>query len=364
MAFAWVVKGGQWPKIAACPPSDGGGTCPMLEASPHNACLPLSVTNQQGLLSNPVLKSGLISGSLSLAGDTLAQLITSQSNSGQVRRGRLLHSWTGQPASWLPRRASAAILTLWLELRPRLACREAAPGMMPLAPPAWAPLASSFTGPTRCGFAGANLISGWAGLAGARGNRPATRRAQPLAPLQFFWYRALDRAFPGRALANFLAKVGSPALHTCGCLCPCCSVESTAVPSALVTPAGAQRFLLCCTRRRRRQGERRQSPFCSLSRASSLCYRLAGALRQVAPSPRLRWRGWLGAWRRGTGASPFPLSWPPGVAQPAGAGPRDHLGGVCVEHGAHRAAGQAACQVRGRLLPHHAQRLEVLGGWA
>lgn len=26
-------------------------------------------------------------------------------------------------------------------------------------------------------------------------------------PYQFFWYRALDRAFPGRALVNFLAKV-------------------------------------------------------------------------------------------------------------------------------------------------------------
>lgn len=39
---------------------------------------------RQGLLSNPVLKSGLISGSLSLAGDTVAQLITSR-GSGQVR---------------------------------------------------------------------------------------------------------------------------------------------------------------------------------------------------------------------------------------------------------------------------------------
>lgn len=31
--------------------------------------------------------------------------------------------------------------------------------------------------------------------------------SKPPLPLQFFWYRALDRAFPGRALVNFLAKV-------------------------------------------------------------------------------------------------------------------------------------------------------------
>ncbi|KAL4420179.1 hypothetical protein ABPG77_008315 [Micractinium sp. CCAP 211/92] len=90
-----------------------------------------SPAQQQGLLSNPVLKSGLISGSLSLAGDTVAQLITSR-GSGQ-----------GSEAGYDVARAA------------------------------------------RMGSFGL-LFYG---------------------PYQFFWYRALDRAFPGRALANFLAKV-------------------------------------------------------------------------------------------------------------------------------------------------------------
>lgn len=79
-----------------------------------------------------MLKSGLISGSLSLAGDTLAQLITSRSNSGQ---------------------------------------------------------------------------GGSAGYDAARAARMGSFGLLFYGPYQFFWYRALDRAFPGRALANFLAKV-------------------------------------------------------------------------------------------------------------------------------------------------------------
>ena len=51
----------------------------------------------QGLLDNPWLKSGIISGSLSLAGDVLAQLLTLRGRQHQVReagRGRDMLIWS------------------------------------------------------------------------------------------------------------------------------------------------------------------------------------------------------------------------------------------------------------------------------
>ena len=49
----------------------------------------------QGLLDNPWLKSGIISGSLSLAGDVLAQLISLRGRQQQVRRQREMRvAWT------------------------------------------------------------------------------------------------------------------------------------------------------------------------------------------------------------------------------------------------------------------------------
>ncbi|PSC75706.1 PXMP2 4 family 4 [Micractinium conductrix] len=82
---------------------------------------------QQGM--NPVLKSGLISGSLSLAGDMLAQFLTSR----QEQTG------AGYDAARAARMGSFGLL-----------------------------------------FYG---------------------------PYQYFWYRALDRSFPGRSLVNFASKV-------------------------------------------------------------------------------------------------------------------------------------------------------------
>lgn len=78
---------------------------------------------------NPVLKSGLISGSLSMAGDVLAQLFTKQGGGGGSGHD-------------VPRSA-------------------------------------------RMGSFGLCFYG----------------------PYQYFWYRALDRAFPGRSLFNFLSKV-------------------------------------------------------------------------------------------------------------------------------------------------------------
>lgn len=102
--------------------------------SASDAAAASSAPPQQGLLNNPVLKSGLVSGSLALAGDVLAQLLTMRSESG---------SSSGSAASYDAARAA------------------------------------------RMGTFGL-LFYG---------------------PYQYFWYGALDRAFPGRTLLNFATKV-------------------------------------------------------------------------------------------------------------------------------------------------------------
>ena len=153
---------------------------------------------------NAVLKAGLISGSLSLLGDVLAQLATQRPQQQQVGRERNRQC---------RRRGGAVADSVRAPMQANVSsydvARAARMGSFGLC----------FYGPYQVRGAWGGVRRALGGGVGMRGPHKASTRCRRLCNkryAQHYWYRALDARFPGRALGNFVAKVALNQL----CLAP------------------------------------------------------------------------------------------------------------------------------------------------